>query len=295
MTNFAERSECVRDVISIITGHTSIAIETILKQPYRLRSFIYLSLRHESQEDYGWGSVSDIDNDRVKEPRSCIMIPTGCEDHVTRYILSMTGTSDSAVTGAESVGFERDEKNRSSDVCGRCPQKEELISWEIVADRFLDASNSMSVSTMLFKADADDQFDEDCEGRVSLKQEATRKKKRATLKRRYRHCGLAISIPAGHTDRGLSEAVGVWSILGVAMLAHSVLSSLCDHRHAEFSYKIPHVFSFSHLWATFYPLILPLLRTRALSVHEGLRMITHLGESMNTTRLSILLFLTAFS
>ena len=279
LENISERSECVREVISIITGHTSIAIETILKQPYRLRSFLYTSLHHESEREYGWGSVSDVDINHAEEPRSCIMTPTGFEDHVTRYIMSMTGLSSSPSTVVENVGYERCGKRISSDDSGRRPQKEELISWELVADHFLDTSNS--ISTILSNADTDDRFDEDCGGEMPLKRDAAGKKKRLILKRRHRHCGLDISIPSADADKGMSEAVGVWSILGVALLAHSVLSSLCEHRHADSSYNFPRVFSYRHLWTTFYPLTLPLLRTQALSAHEGLKMIIYLGENMD--------------
>ena len=111
------------------------------------------------------------------------------------------------------------------------------------------------------------------------------------LKRRMRHCGLDVPIPPSDSQRGQSEAVEVWSILGVAMLAHSVLSSMCEYRHTDSSYNLPRVYSFSHLWTTFYPLALPLLRNQTLSAHEGLRVITYLGELIDSH--DILIFPTA--
>ena len=289
LKNLSERSECVREVISIITGHTDIAIEAILKHPYRLRSFMYTSLRHESEREYGWGSVSDIDIDRTEELRSCITTPTGCADHVTRYIMCMTCLSDSAATEVENVRYENNRKKRSSVLCGRHPQKEELISWEMVADSFVDASSSMPA--IFFDPDAEGRIDEGCGGEMSLKREATGKRKRLMLKRRMRHCGLDVPIPPADSQRGQSEAVEVWSILGVAMLAHSVLSSMCEYRHTDSSYNLPRVYSFSHLWSTFYPLALPLLRNQTLSAHEGLRVITYLGELIDSH--DILIFPTA--
>lgn len=285
LKNLSERSECVREVIFIITGHTDIAIEAILKHPYRLRSFMYTSLRLESERVYGWGSVSDIDIDRTEELRSCITTPTGCADHVTRYIMCMTCLSDSAATEVENVCYENNRKKRSSVVCGRHPQKEELISWEMVADSFVDASSSMPA--IFSDADAEGRIDEDCGGEMSLKREAAGKRKRLMLKRRMRHCGLDVPIPPADSERGQSEAVGVWSILGVAMLAHSVLSSMCEYRLMDSSYNLPRVYSFSHLWTTFYPLALPLLRAQTLSAHEGLRVITYLGELIDSHDIQI--------
>jgi hypothetical protein len=279
LKGLSERSEFVREVISIVTGHTSIAIETILKQPYRLRSFVYTSLRHESDGDYGWGSVGDADC--KEEPRGCIRTPIGCKDHVTQYIISMTGVSGNAATEVESLSCRSSGQDRSYDVRCRHLDKEELISWELATDHFLDTSKSMSA--ILSGADADDRFDDNCGGDMSLKREAAEKRKRLILRRRHRHCGLDVSIPSADAHRGLSEEGCVWSVLGVAMLAHSVLSSLYEPCHSGSVYIFPRVFSFRHLWNTFYPLILPLLRVQALSVHEGLKMITYLGKTEKHT------------
>ena len=118
---------------------------------------------------------------------------------------------------------------------------------------------------------------------MSLKREAAEKRKRLILRRRQRHCGLDVSIPSANAYRGLCEEGCVWSVLGVAMLAHSVLSSLHEPCQSNSVYIFPRVFSFRHLWNTFYPLIPPLLRVQALSVHEGLKMITHLGKTEKHT------------
>ena len=229
LKGLSERSECVRVVISIITGHTSIAIETILKQPYRLRSFVYTSLRHESEGEYGWGSSSEIDD--KEEPRSCIRTPTGCKDHVTRYIVSVTGVSDNAATEVESASCRSSGQDISSDVCCRHLNNEELISWELATDHLLDTSKS--TSAILSGADADDRYDDNCGGDMSLKREGAGTRKRLILRRRHRHCGLDVSIPSADAHRGLSEEGCVWSVLGVAMLAHSVLSSLFEPYHSD--------------------------------------------------------------
>lgn len=256
--NILERSRAVERVASIITGHTQVSVETVLKHPYRARYFLFASLSDRRHWRASPTTPSTATTMRINE-----LLMT----HLFRRFPCGESTRGNSRGAGEQSGISgyRDKG---------CVCLEELVPWEMVTDE--------AVAALIASDTACDQLDEESDDVTSSSlRPVARRRDDLRVKRRILHCGLDVDVdvagPQGSRQGGGTHRV--WSILGAAMVAEHVLTSRRTITGGQSElYMLPAVFSTPHLWATFHPMLFSLLRAPALAVVEGLRLASSLGK-----------------
>lgn len=252
----AERSRGVARVVSIITDHTRVSLETILKHPYRARYFLFTGLsdpRHWRAAPTPATTAMRSDDLLMKHLSRC----APCRE-VTR------GSSRGVGSQGDISGYRNRDRNAG------CVCVEELVPWEMVTDEAVAAL--IASDTACYRED--EESDDPTSSTLRL---MTSRRNELRVSRRMSHCGLDVHV---HDVRGKGRGShGAWSLLGVAMVAEYALMSRCSFTGGRSElYMLPTVFSTAHLWTTFSPMLFSLLRSPRLAPFEGLRLASSLGK-----------------
>ena len=302
-----QRMSAVQYVALIIFNFSSIPLESVLKQSYRARYYLFVA--HSSSDDRIGSSGSPLD---------CIDIPKNHRDYVLKYLSSVIPVSKESRTQdvIEELGFdESHDADKEKEISSGSILTEDIVSWVMVTDESLRAA----------VGDDTDEDDEENGGNSSNVVGINFIKKKRSLW--MKNSGLNVAnffsrtedqckrLGKGSKKQTEREGMGGmrWSILGIAMIGETVLGSFTSEiiNPSSSSYPstsdpsfssnflsttakksqgveggiltgirsmIPRVYCTDHLWKSFYPLLFPLLSSPQLAAGEGLRLISHLGD-----------------
>ena len=247
--NTLERSRGVERVMAIITNHTQVSLETILKHPYRARYFLFTSLSDLRQ----WRAAPTLAMTAMRSNELLMKHLLHC----VPYHEDTRGSNRGAGRRGHISGY-----SNTGCVC-----VEQLVPWEMVTDQAVAALIASDIACL--------HMDEESDGLRPL----NRRRNELRVSRRMMHCGLDVDMDG--RDRGrVRGSHGAWSLLGVAMLAEHVLTSSRTFTGGQSeSHMLPVVLSTAHLWTSFCPMLFSLLRSSRLAPFEGLRLASSLGKS----------------